>query len=97
MYLINFANFIFLVKSLGLFSKIKLINFDEFYNFLRGKGEIRLSEIGQISIFYFFSIMYIKLENCEEKKAFMLEIVPRITAFSQNRDDFLYFSLNIEI
>jgi len=26
--------FIFLVKSLGLFSKIKLINFDEFYNFL---------------------------------------------------------------
>ena len=41
--------------------------------------------------------MYIKLENSPVFEALKLEIAPNIKPFNQNRLDFLYFSLNIEI
>lgn len=48
----------------------------DLFNFFVQINQNRPSETAQKSIFYFFSIMYIKLENSLEKRAFMLEIVP---------------------
>lgn len=59
-----------------LFQKKLRVKFPEFLNFIKHNTENRPSEMAQKSIFYLFSIIYIKLENSFEKEAFMFEIVP---------------------
>lgn len=63
----------------------------------RKAAKNKAQETGLKSQNYFFSIMYIKLENSPVFIALKLEIAPNIIPRIQKRGDFLYFSLNIEM